>query len=348
MEIERDGEIPQYKRIQAATRMNTRARNQETAVGIAQDLEISRSQLYELQSKSIQDPTMADRQRSGRRKKVDEHLERRIIRSIQYDPFQSSQEIANAVNVGLEEENQISASTVRNVAHAAGYKAYRPLPKPPLEQHHVDDRLHFAERYEDRTMHFWRNCIFMDETFVRLHPKDSRERVWRQVGERLEPEHLVPSVKYGGGGVMFWGCVTWGGVGPLIPIDGVLDGGVYADLLMDNLPLLMDSLGMRSAYIIQDGARVHETYDVISVKEILGLRDLELPPYSPDANIIENLWGILKTRVAERNPGSLEELVDVTVEEWNNISLEEVRTIFYSIPDRLHGIVTRGGGHTKY
>jgi len=248
----------------------------------------------------------------------------------------------------MEEEKQIAPTTVRDVAHKAGFKAYRPLAKPPLTDIQMGQRLDFAENLEERTMNFWRHVIFMDETFVRLHPKDSRERVWRQEGERIDPQHLVPSIKYGGGGVMFWGCVSWAGVGPLVYIDERLDGDLYGQILMDNIPQVKDVLGIRAAYIVEDGARIHSTPEVLDIKEFLNLRDLNLPPYSPDLNVIESAWNILKMRITERGPETLEELVAVALEEWDQITLEEIRNLFYSMPHRLSDVIDRGGGHTKY
>ena len=80
---------------------------------------------------------MEDKDRAGRPKKIDHQMERRIIREIKKNPFESSSRITQAVNEGLEEEKQISSSTMRTVVLKVGYFARRPLVKPPLKPYHI-------------------------------------------------------------------------------------------------------------------------------------------------------------------------------------------------------------------
>ena len=51
------------------------------------------------------------------------------------------------------------------------------------------------------------------------------------------------------------------------------------------------------------------------------------PPQSPDLNPIENVWRILKQRVKGRKPTSKEELKRMLLEEWENISYEEINEL---------------------
>ena len=60
------------------------------------------------------------------------------------------------------------------------------------------------------------------------------------------------------------------------------------------------------------------------------------------------MWNILKRKVKNRISETMEELILVTQEEWGNISLEEIRILFCSIPNRLAEVVSQGGGPTKY
>ncbi len=341
-------QIPLYVRIQAGSRMANRARSGEKVTDIAADLGVSRSHLYALETKFREDPSMADRPREGRPEKIDEEMEEKIIQQIRIDPFQTSSKIQTKVNHRIEEEKQISSSSVRRVAIKREYIARRPLQKPPLSTENKASRLNFGKIHKDHTIHFWKNVIFMDETILRMHPTDSRKRVRRQQGTRISQEHTVPLYKYGGKGVMFWGCMTWEGLGPLVQVEGTLTGDSYGSLLMQYMPEVLQLMTVRSPYLIEDQSRVHTTKDVNLIKEDLNLRNLNPPPYSPDFNIIESLWAIWKDKVRARTPQTLEDLKRVALEEWRKITLEDIRSLYKSMLNRIEAVIKAAGNNTKY
>jgi len=71
----------------------------------------------------------------------------------------------------------------------------------------------------------------------------------------------------------------------------------------------------------------------LEAKEKLSLKNLGLPPCYPDLNVIENVWSVWKTNVAEHEPGNLDELRIFAEEEWQNIPTEYIRNLIRSMPD---------------
>lgn len=58
----------------------------------------------------------------------------------------------------------------------------------------------------------------------------------------MDPKHLMPSVKHGGGSVMFWGTVAALGVGNLLFVEGIKDRFQYNYILEHNLKPSVEKL----------------------------------------------------------------------------------------------------------
>ena len=54
-------------------------------------------------------------------------------------------------------------------------------------------------------------------------------------GEACKPENTIPTVKYGGGSIMLWGCLAVGGTGELHKIDGITRKEHYVEILQQHL-----------------------------------------------------------------------------------------------------------------
>ncbi|GFU17207.1 transposable element Tc1 transposase [Trichonephila clavipes] len=80
-------------------------------------------------------------------------------------------------------------------------------------------RLDFANEHINEPPQFWEKVLFSDESKFCIFGIKGRKLVWRKQGTAFEKENIVPTVKYGGGGVMVWGCMAANGVGRLTFID---------------------------------------------------------------------------------------------------------------------------------
>ncbi|CAB5196624.1 unnamed protein product [Rhizophagus irregularis] len=156
-----------------------------------------------------------------------------------------------------------------------------------------------------------------------LHGVDGRVKVWRSPGEAYNKDCIQPTVKFGGGSVMFWGCFGWHGVGPLVVIDGNMNSNDYVNVLANHFISWM---------------RTHN------------VPMLDLVAQSLDLNPIENLWDHLDHQVQKRKPlpKSKQELISVVQEKWRKISIETLHHLILSLPSRIKAVIKAKGGHTKY
>jgi Transposase len=123
----------------------------------------------------------------------------------------------------------ISADTIRRVFVQNSLHAYVKRKKPFLQKKHRQTRLSFAKEYEHWTVKDWSKIIWSDESkFVLL---DGKQYCWRRSGESLQDDHVTPTVKYGGGSIMGWECMTFHGLGHLCRIDiRGLDSELYCQI----------------------------------------------------------------------------------------------------------------------
>lgn len=341
--------IPQHLRIAAGLRMTLRWKNKESVADISRETGISRSHLYILEKKYLDDPTMEVEERPGRPRIYDEHTERRIVRQINKDPFESASCIVKDINTGMEEEKKISTRTFYRIAHKKGLRSYRPYYRFDLTPDHIEARLTYALNYQNKDMRFWKNVLFADEIKLRLGDKDKRKRARRLRGHRKDLRLTVRLRKTYGAGIMFWGCFSWRGVGTLIPVEGSINGDRYAELLENVIPQTKRNLNMPSPYLLQDKASVHMTQRVFEARTNLNIKSLEnYPANSPDLNPIEELWSFWKSKVMAREPKTLQQLQTYALQEWTNLPLEKLRRFIKRLPNTLKEVVSMNGEYTHY
>ncbi|GFU28610.1 transposable element Tcb2 transposase [Trichonephila clavipes] len=77
---------------------------------------------------------------------------------------------------------------------------------------------------------------------------------------------------------------------------------------------------------------------------------MEWPACSLDMNPIEHVWGVLRRRVAGRQPPpqTLQELERVLLEEWGRIPQLAINSLIDSMPQRYSTLLAVRGNHTLY
>lgn len=87
----------------------------------------------------------------------------------------------------------------------------------------------------DRPIEYLDDVIFCDETKIMLYYNDGPSRVWRKPLTVLQPQNIIPTVKFGKLSVMIWGCISSRGVGKLAFIEKNMNAVQYREILNTHL-----------------------------------------------------------------------------------------------------------------
>lgn len=254
----------------------------------------------------------------------------------------------------LQDDGRASASvsTVRRALKDAGLKAAVRQKKPRLLPRHMKARYQFAQAHKDWTMDDWKRVIFSDETKINRFGSDGRQWVWKTPGEPIKPHHVTPTVKFGGGSVMVWGCMCYDGVGYACKINGTMDAELYKTILDDELQESIDFFDMDRDQLIfqQDNDPKHTSRIAKKWFADNNIRVLEWPAQSPDLNPIEHLWSHLKKRLNayDEHAKGINELWERIEHEWNAIPNDICANLIESMPRRVSAVLKAKGGYVKY
>jgi transposase len=246
----------------------------------------------------------------------------------------------------------VSSKTVCRALKQAGLKAVTKKKKPRLLARHIHQRLDFALRYQNWTVEDWKRVVWSDETKINRLGSDGRQWVWKKPKSSINDQQIQGTVKFGGGSLMMWGCMTAKGVGYACRIDGRMDAQLYASILSDELIQTLQYYELDREEIVfqQDNDPKHTSTHARQWFDDNGIEVLQWPPQSPDLNPIEHLWHSLKRRLAayETEPSGMHELWQRVEAEWDRIPVQECLDLIESMPRRIAAVLKAKGGHTKY
>ena len=225
-----------------------------------------------------------------------------------------------------------SASTIRKRLDGAGLYGRVAKKKPLLTDRHKEIRLKWAQERVYWSLTDWHKIIWSDESKFNLFGSDGRIYVRRRVGEEYLPQCVQQTVKFGGGSVMVWGCISCDGIGPIVTVTGRMNAKDYIDLLSSTLLPYMQSMGPEYIFM-DDNAPCHRARSVKTWMASHNLNFMELwPPQSPDLNPIEHVWNILEKKLVEKK--NLKELEEKIKEEWLKIPTIKIQNLISSMPSR--------------
>jgi transposase len=151
--------------------------------------------------------------------------------------------------------------------------------------------------------------------------------------------------------------------GPLVLVESTMNSREYKKILEEHLlPFAKDNLSP-GWFLYQDNSPIHKSKLLMgqTVKLSKGEKAhlpgwfaknqvslIKAPPYSPDLNVIENLWAYLKAKLRGNHFRTKLELWYYMRKVWRSIRREILQELVDSMPRRIKDVISAKGGPTKY
>ncbi len=139
---------------------------------------------------------------------------------------------------------------------------------------------------------------------------------------------------------MIWAAMSSAGVGPLCFLKSTVNAAIYQEILEHFMLPSADKLYGDADFIFQQVlAPAHTAKGTKSWFNDHGVTVLDWPANSPDLNPIENLWGIVKTKMRDTRPNNADDLKATVKETWASIPPQQCHKLITSMPRRIEAVI---------
>jgi transposase len=311
---------------------------------------LSHTAVWKIGKRAEKYHTYRDLPRSGRPRRFTEREERKIVRLVKSGKCETAVDVQSQLRA--EEDVNVSTNTLRRIFQRHDLVARVKRKKPLLTRAHRRRRLTFAQEHKDWTTDDWRRVVWSDESKFQLFGSDGRKWYWKTLGQPLNDRSIKPTVKYGGGNIMVWGCLTARGLGNLCRIDGRLDGKLYREILDKEFKGTLNSYKMNRSGVIfqQDNDPKHTAKLTLKWFQTNRIERLEWPSQSPDLNPIEHVWNEVDRRLRHlpSKITSKDDLWEKLQDVWKGVELDFCVKLIETMPERVRDVLKAKGGYTRW
>lgn len=259
----------------------------------------------------------------------------------------------------------VSARTVTRDLRALGAKCLVRPRVPTRREPDRQARLAFARRCLSRRG-IEKLLVFSDECWLTCNERSGRTQ-WcfptsssRSSGKRAVRERPLPretKSKWNVASVQVWAACGYGFKSDLIifPAFQNNDEGARQAFRLNKytyirrcLSKIAPRLSNSRRIFLQDGARSHCNAHVKSYLDRKKIKfEDNFPAYSPDLNLQENAWMMLKERLGQLVPTTLEELCSKAKEAWASIPQSAINRMSLKYLQRLQTLTNSNGEYVR-
>jgi transposase len=267
----------------------------------------------------------------------------KIKKYLQYDPFATLAAIKEAC------ELDVSIPTIHRYLKHVNLTRTLAKRKILLSEANRVKRFDFCKLMLQKDDDYLSRIMWTDETKVQAYPNGECVFYRAFPAELGGKEFVTPMKQNGGGGVMFWGCMTRRAWGPIRAIEGTINGETYLQLLMDKV---IPEIEASTVPIIfqQDNAPAHKKALVTTFLQAQNFETLDWPPQSPDLSPIEWVWNIIKMKMKalKPRPRTTARMQAAILDIWENLEDSTREKTIDTFRKRLQQCVERKGGFTDF
>ncbi len=307
---------------------------------IAKSLKLSSSTVHNIIQRFRESGTISVRKGQGRKTILDA----RDLRALRRHCITYRNATVMEITTWAQEyfQKTLSVNTIHRAIRRCRLKLYRSKKKPYLNMIQKHRRFLWAKAHLKWTVAKWKTVLWSDESkFEVLFGKLGRH-VIRTKEDKDNPSCYQRSVQKPAS-LMVWGCMSACGMGSLHIWKGTINAERYIQVLEQHMLPSRRRLFQGRPYIFQhDNARPHTASITTSWLRRRRIRVLKWPACSPDLSPIENIWRIIKRKMRQRIPKTVEQLEACIRQEWDNIPIPKLEQLVSSVPRHLQTVIKRG------